>query len=87
MLRSTRAAEVNVAIMRAFVQLRRLLGDHAELAAKVVELEQKFANHGERIAAVFEAIRQPRSRRQSRHQATASVSGAVRERSVRVPGC
>jgi hypothetical protein len=57
-LKSPRAAEVNVAIMRAFVQLRRLLVDHAELASRVAELEKKFASHDERIAAVFEAIRQ-----------------------------
>jgi len=57
-LRSSRAAEVNVAIMRAFVRMRQLLVDHAELAHRVVELEKKFASHDERIAAVFEAIRQ-----------------------------
>ncbi|HEX5053980.1 MAG TPA: ORF6N domain-containing protein [Planctomycetota bacterium] len=57
-LRSARAAEVNVAIMRAFVQLRQLLVDHAELAGKVAELERKFATHDQHIAAVFEAIRQ-----------------------------
>ncbi|HZN38749.1 MAG TPA: ORF6N domain-containing protein [Planctomycetota bacterium] len=56
-LRSPRAAEVNVAIMRAFVRLRRLLVDHAELAHRVAELEKKHASHDERIAAVFEAIR------------------------------
>jgi hypothetical protein len=57
-LKSPRAAEVNVAIMRAFVRLRRLLVDHSELAARVAELEKGFASHDERIAAVFEAIRQ-----------------------------
>lgn len=57
-LKSSRAAEVNVAIMRAFVRLRRLLVDHAELAGRVAELERGFASHDERIAAVFEAIRQ-----------------------------
>ena len=57
-LKSRRAVEVNVAIMRAFVRLRRLLVDHAELAGRVAELEKNFASHDERIAAVFEAIRQ-----------------------------
>ena len=56
-LRSARAIEVNVAIMRAFVRLRRLLVDHAELA-RSADLEQKFEQHDASIAAVFEAIRQ-----------------------------
>ena len=33
-------------------------GRGAELAARVAELEGKFIDHDERIAAVFEAIRQ-----------------------------
>ena len=57
-LKSPRAVEGNVAIMRAFVRLRRLLVDHAELAARVAELEKNVASHDERIGAVFEAIRQ-----------------------------
>jgi len=57
-LRSPRAIEVNVAIMRAFVRLRRLLVEHADLARKLDDLERKFEQHDERIAAVFEAIRQ-----------------------------
>ena len=52
------AIEVNVAIVRAFVRLRQLLVDHAELASMVAELEENIASHDERIAAVFEAIRQ-----------------------------
>jgi hypothetical protein len=57
-LRSPRAVQVNVAIMRAFVSLRRMLADHSELAARVDELEQEYTSHDERIAVVFEAIRQ-----------------------------
>lgn len=58
MLRSRKAARVNVAIMRAFVRLRQLLADNRELAERVTELEHKLDNHDGRIAAVFEAIRQ-----------------------------
>lgn len=57
-LRSSKAALVNVAIMRAFVRLRQVLADHQEIAGRVAELERKFVDHDERIAAVFEAIRQ-----------------------------
>ena len=53
-LRSQRAVEVNIAIMRAFVRLRQLLASHADLARKLDELEQKY---DKQFAIVFEAIR------------------------------
>jgi phage regulator Rha-like protein len=57
-LRSRRAAQVNVAIMRAFVRLREALTLQAELAAKLADLERKIAGHDESIRTLFEAIRQ-----------------------------
>lgn len=57
-LRSTRAVQVNIAIMRAFVQLRQVLGSHAELARKLAELEKKIEGHDTAIRSLFEAIRQ-----------------------------
>src|SRR5688572_27816654 len=38
-LHSPRAVQVNIAIMRAFVQLRQILTSHADLARKLEELE------------------------------------------------
>ena len=35
-----------------------MLATHKELAHKLLELEQKFAQHDGEIAAIFEAIRQ-----------------------------
>ena len=57
-LRSKRAAEVNVAIMRAFVALRRLLTDHATLGRKLTGLERRFAGHDTAIRSLFGAIRE-----------------------------
>ena len=57
-LRSWRAIQVNIAIMRAFVKLREILSAHKELAQKLTELEQKIERHDEEIVAIFEAIRQ-----------------------------
>ena len=57
-LRSERAVQVNIAIMRALVQLRQLLGDHVELARKPSELEQRLESHDSAIHSLFEAIRQ-----------------------------
>jgi len=44
-LRSERAVQVNIAIMRAFVQLRQVLATHTELARKLTELEQRIEGH------------------------------------------
>jgi len=41
-LRSPRAEQVNIAIMRAFVRLRETLSLHKELAHKLSELERKI---------------------------------------------
>ena len=55
MLRSTRAVEVNIAIMRTFVQLRRLMDTNRDLARKVEALEKKY---DEQFAEVFAAIKE-----------------------------
>ncbi len=55
-LKSDRAVEVNIAIMRAFVQLRRMIVTHEELAKKLSELEAQFEDHDEKIEAIFEVI-------------------------------
>jgi len=54
-LRSKRAIRMNVEIMRTFVRLRHLLSSHAELAAKLEELEKKY---DAQFKIVFDAIRQ-----------------------------
>ncbi len=56
-LRSERAVQVNILIMRAFVRLREILATHKDLARKLQELEKKFAQHDVQIRRVFEAIR------------------------------
>jgi len=57
-LNSDRAIDVNIAIMRAFVQLRRLMASHDELANKLAELERHLKGHDDQIQAIFEAIQQ-----------------------------
>jgi len=57
-LNSERAVKVNIAIMRAFVQLRETLDTNRELARKFSELEQRVGKHDDEIAAILEAIRQ-----------------------------
>ena len=52
-LKSPRAVQVNVEIMRAFVRLRQLLSSNEELARKLKELEKKY---DQQFGMVFEAI-------------------------------
>ena len=57
-LRSPRAIQVNIAIMRAFVELRRTLHSRKELAAKLAEMERRIEGHDEQIRDIFEAMRE-----------------------------
>src|SRR5207248_3221216 len=54
-LHSRHAIDVNVAIMRAFVRLRRVSDSNREFEKKIAELESKYDG---RFKAVFEAIRE-----------------------------
>jgi hypothetical protein len=54
-LNSERAIQVNIAIMRAFVQLRQILSTHKALARKLEEIEAKY---DEQFRVVFEAIQE-----------------------------
>jgi hypothetical protein len=54
-LLSPRAVEVNIAIMRTFVQLRRLMDSNRDLARKIETMEKKYDEH---FAVVFDAIKQ-----------------------------
>jgi len=57
-LRSPRAVQVNIAIMRVFVRLRTTLALHKELAHKLAELERKIEGHDTSIRTLFDAIRE-----------------------------
>ena len=54
-LRSKRAVQVNIEIMRAFVRLRQILASNAQLARKLDALEKKY---DAQFKVVFDAIRQ-----------------------------
>jgi hypothetical protein len=62
-LRSKRAVQVNIEIMRASVRLRRMIVSHAELAKRLDDLEKKY---DAQFRVVFDAIRRlmaPESRK------------------------
>jgi hypothetical protein len=54
-LRSERAVQVNIAIMRAFVKLRAMLASHGDLARRLNEMEKKY---DAQFKVVFDAIRE-----------------------------
>ncbi len=54
-LRSDRAIQVNLAIMRTFVQLRQMLATHSDLARKLAAMERKYDS---RFKIVFDALRE-----------------------------
>ena len=53
-LRSPRVVEVNIAIMRTFVQLRRLMDSNRDLARRIEAMEKRY---DEQFASVFDAIK------------------------------
>jgi phage regulator Rha-like protein len=61
-LNSSRAVEMSVYVVRAFVKLRELLSSNRELARRFAQLEtridKKLTEHDDAIAAILSAIRQ-----------------------------
>jgi len=54
-LKSDRAIQVNIQIMRAFSKLREMLSTHADLKKKIEAMEKKY---DQQFQVVFEAIKQ-----------------------------
>ena len=54
-LKSDRAIQVNIQIMRAFTQLRQMLSTHEELREKIEAMERKY---DQQFTVVFDAIKQ-----------------------------
>jgi hypothetical protein len=56
-LKSPRAVQVNIAIMRTFVNMRRLVATNDEISKKLTLLEKKLGEHDDNFKQVFTAIR------------------------------
>lgn len=57
-LNSSKAVEVSVYVVRAFVQLRQTVVKHKELSGKIESLERKLMGHDKQIMVLVEAIKQ-----------------------------
>jgi hypothetical protein len=55
-LRSPRAVDVNIQIMRAFVRLRQLLSVHKELAERLTKLEEQMRERDHAVAQQFRQV-------------------------------
>ena len=57
-LKSERAVEMSLMVVRAFVRMRELVAGNKELAQKLAQLERKVGAHDKAIAEIINAIRQ-----------------------------
>jgi hypothetical protein len=55
-LRSKRSIQVNIAIMRAFIQLRQTIAEHREIAKKVADHEKKITGLTADVLHIFRLI-------------------------------
>ena len=57
-LRSKRAVQMNILVVRAFVKLREMLATHKDLALKIEDLERQQMEHGHQLTAVYSVVKQ-----------------------------
>ncbi len=57
-LNSSRAVEISVFVVRAFVKMRHFVLSHKDLAARLLELERMVGAHDDSIRQLISAIRQ-----------------------------
>jgi hypothetical protein len=68
-LKSKRAVQINIAIMRAFVKVRQVLARHKDVARKLEEIERSQKRQGFEISTIWETLKQlmtPKTRKQYR---------------------
>ncbi len=56
LLTSPRAIEMNIAIMRAFIAVRKLMLQYSELADEVETIKRSVTNHNEQLNLIYDAI-------------------------------
>ena len=57
-LNSSRAIEMSVFVVRAFVRMREMLVKNRQLAAKINELDRRLETHDSAIQDLIEAIKE-----------------------------
>jgi hypothetical protein len=62
-LKSSRAVRVNIAVMRAFVQMRQLAVTHKELLRKVNDMEARYDGQFRDVFAAIKRLMEPQRAR------------------------
>ncbi len=57
-LKTKRAVQMSVFVVRAFVRIREVMVERRDLAEKLAELERRVGQHDEHIQAIINAIRE-----------------------------
>lgn len=52
------AVEMSIAVVRAFVRMRSVLGQNKELARKLEELDRKYSRHDGELKVIFNTLRE-----------------------------
>lgn len=55
-LKSKRAKEINIAIMRALISLRKMLVDFTELRLEIESIKKRVSSHDQNISLVFQYL-------------------------------
>ncbi len=55
-LHSAKAVQMNIAIMRAFVEIRRIALSHSDIKKQLQEIKKRIGTHDENIAQLYDAI-------------------------------
>jgi hypothetical protein len=88
-LRSERAVQVNIAIMRAFVQMRRISSTPGELVSQLLELAKTVQLHDTQIRQIVDVLTQimepppaPPKRRIGFHQTESKLTASPNGRAA-----
>jgi hypothetical protein len=57
-LKSSRAVQMNILTIRAFIKLREMLANNKELARKIENLERQQKQHSQQLGAVYSIVKQ-----------------------------
>jgi hypothetical protein len=57
-LNSPRAVRASILVVRAFLRLRQWVADHAQLSARLADLERRVGRHDGEIGRIIAAVRQ-----------------------------
>jgi hypothetical protein len=55
-LNSKRAVQMNILIIRAFIQLREILASHKDVEQKIKDLERRQKSHGLKINVIYKIV-------------------------------